>query len=277
MRSSATKSRDMARSILPSRARSTTAHLALTRRANRHAITQRLSYIRSGGRADQEDWDESSDLRAYPDAEIAMIVRWRRGADKLNHFERWAVQVTKPLPVEDRLGHLQAMLPTGLIGDHAMSHRRRLPELDPAYMPVYAFRFARLLEQNATRQAEERMRMRSLVMMILETGGHGLLNSALKATALDGERLRTLGGTHDVDAFLSTLRRRLEGGAVTVGRSRSSKRPLGIVLPVPPAPPVSRVVVLLGAVGPPGRSSASGSVATGGGAVRSLRPAHRVA
>lgn len=40
MRSSATKSRDMARSILPSLARSTTAHVAVTRRANRHAIGQ---------------------------------------------------------------------------------------------------------------------------------------------------------------------------------------------------------------------------------------------
>jgi hypothetical protein len=134
MRSSATKSRDMARSILPSRARSTTAHLALTRRANRRAVGQKLSYIRAGDRGDQENWDERSDLRAYPDIEIGMIVRWRRGADKLNHFERWAVQVTKPLPVEDRLGYMRAMLPGGLIGDHALSHLRRLPELNPDHL-----------------------------------------------------------------------------------------------------------------------------------------------
>jgi hypothetical protein len=158
MRSSATKSRHMARSILPSRARSTTAHLVLTRRANRHAITQSLSYIRRGDRADQEDWDERSDLRSYPDKEIAMIVRWRRGADKLNHFERWAVQVTKPLPVEDRLGHMRAMLPAGLVGDHAMSHLRRLPELNPCHMSYYALRFDRWRNQHAARQAEERRR-----------------------------------------------------------------------------------------------------------------------
>jgi len=193
----------MARSILPSRARSTTAHLALTRRANRHAIAQKLSYIRPGDRADHEDWDERSDLRAYPDIEIAMIVRWRRGADKLNHFERWAVQVTKPLPVEDRLGHMRAMLPGGLIGDHAMSHLRRLPELNPDDSNVYAFRFARSLERNAMRQAEERRRVRSLMTIILGAGGHGALNSALKAAAFEGERPRTLAGIHDVDAFLS--------------------------------------------------------------------------
>ncbi len=203
MRSSATKSRDMARSILPSRAGSTTAHLALTRRANRRAIAQKLSYIRRSDGADQEDSDERSDLRAYPDIEIAMIVRWRRGADRLNHFERWAVQVTKHLPVEDRLGHMRAMLPGGLIGDHAMSHLRRLPELNPDYLNLYAFRFARWLEQNAERQADASTRMRNLVTMILEDGGHGVLNSALRAAACDGERPRALAGIHDVDAFLS--------------------------------------------------------------------------
>jgi hypothetical protein len=202
MRSSATKSRDMARSILPSRARSTTAHLALTRRANRHAISQKLSYIRRGDRADQEGWDDRSDLRAYPDIEIGVIVRWRRGADKLNHFERWAVQVTKPLPVDDRLGYMRAMLPGGLVGDHAMSHLRRLPELNPEYLNYYSLRFARFREQQAQRQAEECRRIRSLVMMILEAGGHGTLNSALKAAALEGERSLMLMGIHDVDRFL---------------------------------------------------------------------------
>lgn len=203
MRSSATKSRDMARSILPSRARSTTARLARTRRANRHAIGQRLSYIRRGHRADQEDWDERSDLRAYPDVEIGIIVRWRRGADKLNHFERWAVEVTKPLPVEDRLGHMRAMLPGGLIGEHAMSHLRRLPELNPDHENAYALRVARWRVQNAKRRADERARVRSLVTTILEAGAHGALNSALKAAAFEGERPRTLAGIHDVDAFLS--------------------------------------------------------------------------
>lgn len=211
MRSSVTKSRDMARSILPSRARSTTAHLALTRRANRHAIGQKLSYIRRADRADQEDWDDRWDLRAYPDHEIAMIVRWRRGADKLNHFERWAVQVTKALPVEDRLAHMRAMLPGGLIGDHAMSHLRRLPELHPEEETGYALRFVRWAEQNAKRQAEERTRMRSLVTMILEAGGHSALNSALKAAAVEGERPRTLAGMHDVDAFLSHVEAQSRG------------------------------------------------------------------
>jgi hypothetical protein len=203
MRSSATKSRDMARSILPSRARSTSAHLALTRRANRHAIGQRLSYIRRGARADHEDWDERSDLRAYPDTQIATIVGWRRGADKLNHFERWAVQATKPLPVADRLGHMRARLPGGLIGDHAMSHLRRLPELNPDRVNDYSLRSARWRAQYARWQAEERERILRLVTMMLEAGGHGALNSAVKAAAYEGERPRTLAGIHDVEAFVS--------------------------------------------------------------------------
>lgn len=131
MRSSATKNRDMARSILPSRARSIPARLALTRRASRRRVRQGLSSV-ARGHANWDDWDERADRRAYPDIEIAMLVRWRRAADKLNHFERWAVQVTKQMPLEDRIGHMRSVLPGGLVGDHAMSHLRRLPELNPA-------------------------------------------------------------------------------------------------------------------------------------------------
>jgi hypothetical protein len=98
---------------------------------------------------------------------------------------------------------MRTTLPGGLICDHAMSHLRQLPELNPHDLNIYAFRFARSWEQNAKRQAEERRRMRSLVTTILEAGGHAALNAALKAAAFEGERPRTLAGIHDVDAFLS--------------------------------------------------------------------------
>jgi len=96
------------------------AQLALVRRAARHSITSDLASLARRGRVNNwdawDDWDEKTDLRAYPDGEIRQLVYCRRAADKLNHFERWAIEVTKHLPLEDRLGHMRAVLPRGLIG-----------------------------------------------------------------------------------------------------------------------------------------------------------------
>jgi hypothetical protein len=200
MRSSADKHRDMARSILPSRARSISARLALTRRAARRRVRHELSSI-VRGHGGWEECEERSDLRAYPDIEIAMLVYWRRAADKLNHFERWAVQVTRDLPVEARLGHMRSVLPGGLIGDHAMSHLRWLPELNPDS----ARRASDSLTFRELRRADaqvERDGVRRLLVALLEAGGHAALNSAIKAAAREDEQPRTLLGIHDVDAFL---------------------------------------------------------------------------
>lgn len=130
MRAAQDKNRDMARSILPSRYRSPVAEQAKARRRNRRTVKQHLRTIRTI--EDVEEWDEDQDCRAYPNAEIKQIVRWRRNGDKINHFERWAVRSTAELPRDNRLSHLRSVLPNGLIGDHAMSHLRRLPELRPS-------------------------------------------------------------------------------------------------------------------------------------------------
>lgn len=206
MRSSATKHRDMARSILPSRARSMLAQLASVRRAARHDIARELASLTRRGRVhdwdEWDDWDEKGDRHAYPDIEIRQLVYWRRTADKLNHFERWAIEVTKHLPIEDRLGHMRAVLPRGLIGDHAMSHLRNRPELNPHHyrhrVPDLPYRGVR-----AARQRAEHDRLRELLVSVLDVGGHRALNMAVKAAAADEKRPRTLAGRHDVDAFLA--------------------------------------------------------------------------
>jgi len=207
MRSSATKHRDMARSILPSRARSIPAQLARVRRSGRRGVARDLaSLTRQGrvGRSDWDDWDEEVDLRAYPDIEIRLVVRQRRSADKLNHFERWAIEVTKDLPPHDRLGHLRAVLPGGLIGDHAMSHLRNRPELNPHHYRHHQPPRLSYQEVFAARSLAEHDRLREVVLALLEApGGHKALNAAVKAAAADGERPRTLADIHDVDAFVA--------------------------------------------------------------------------
>jgi len=50
------------------------------------------------------------------------IVGDRRDADKLNHFIRWAEAITADMPRQDRMSHVRALLPKGLIGWHAVSH-----------------------------------------------------------------------------------------------------------------------------------------------------------
>jgi hypothetical protein len=132
MRASIDKDRDMARSILPSKnreaARSAKAHLKRAARRRCHRACDGLAKLDSYR---SDDWDARFDLRAYPAAEIHLVVRWRRAGDKLNHFERWTIARTKGLPIDDRLGSIIAVLPDGLTGDHALSHLRRLAEINP--------------------------------------------------------------------------------------------------------------------------------------------------
>ena len=132
MRSSLDKHRDMARSILPSKHRRQAAKAkGVVKRRARYEIRQQLRVLQVHDLSTIDDWDASFNCRAWPDAKISSLVARRRQADKLNHFERWAIAITATLPIEERLGHMAAILPKGLIGDHAISHLVRLPEFDP--------------------------------------------------------------------------------------------------------------------------------------------------
>jgi hypothetical protein len=169
------KVRDMARSILP-----------LTR--------------------DPSLWEDGAeDERDHSHGEIEGMVSRRRGADKLNHFERWAVELTREMPVEARLGYLAGVLPPGLIGEHAMSHLERRPELAPD-LPrrVWRKRKSGLLDRGE---------MAMLLRRLLEVhNGHRAFNAALKHAVVDvplgrlsSPALRVLHGAHDVLAFLAAL------------------------------------------------------------------------
>ena len=65
----------------------------------------------------------------HPDGTIQWEKCERRTADKLHHFERWAVKVTKEIPQESRLSFMRAQLLEGPIGEHALLHLRFLDDL----------------------------------------------------------------------------------------------------------------------------------------------------
>jgi hypothetical protein len=122
------KSRQMARSILPSTRRSTDGVKGLIKRAARRAIRQELGRVL----LDPERC-ERIDLCRSPKGEIAALVRDRRAGDKVNPFIRWATAKTRQLRQEDRLSRMRAVLPSGLIGDHALLHLEREEHFcDPA-------------------------------------------------------------------------------------------------------------------------------------------------
>lgn len=141
------KKREMARSILPSQWRGAARAKAKIRRRNRRKIKEALRRARRG------DLSESVDLRAEDRHLTRQIVQWRRGADKLNHFIRWASAVTADLPVEDRISAMRGVLPKGLIGEHAISHLERDKHFEPDHVHLWRGRWV-----HWTDRAEKRLR-----------------------------------------------------------------------------------------------------------------------
>jgi hypothetical protein len=206
MRASIDKDRDMAPSILRSKNREA-ARAGKTRitRAARRRCRQTCHGLAKLDAHRSDDWDARLDLRAYPHADIPILVRWRRDGDKLNHFERWAIARTKDLPMDDRLGAITAVLPDGLIGDHALSHSHRLAEINP---PQFWSSGQSLVARRERAYADLRRRIAPAVRIRMQHRGHGELNAAIKQTAL-GQTARPprrlLAGVHDIDDFVSTI------------------------------------------------------------------------
>ena len=106
----------MARSILTcSQPKSARENLASIKRRHRSKINRLCDRLTR----DEDLWDDQAEVNDYPDHEIRDEVRNRRYADKLSHFETWAVHITKDMPREDRLSFMRSILPDGLIGRHS--------------------------------------------------------------------------------------------------------------------------------------------------------------
>jgi hypothetical protein len=195
------KAKEMARSILPSRARGVAAWRARIHRAERRQVSQSLRTLA----CDPAEWEDGVELGEEAALELPYLVSRRRGGDKLNHFERWAIERTREVPKEQRLGYLRGLLPRGIIGEHAMVHLKQREELVVhPYRPVY--RIARKL-------LLARGELAVILREVLEVGDgvrslHQAMNRAVRVD-FAGNSVRCAGrrllGVHDVLPFLDWL------------------------------------------------------------------------
>lgn len=173
MRNHHEKARDVARSVLPSTAR----RAARARRAAIHrrerALERRLLHdlVRSCDPDDVVD-----DVGAVRRSELGRMVADRRAADKVGPLLHWAERTVERDPtlagapfavVETRF---RAVLPAGLIGEHALSHLRWV--LDPGS------RYAASVGARRRRRAVDDV---ALVEDVIAAGRHGDLNRRIRA------------------------------------------------------------------------------------------------
>ena len=127
MRNHNEKTREMARSVLPSTARKSArlmrASIHGRERAQLRATLHALQAV-----GDPDDFE--GDLAWTARRDIEEMVDDRRGADKVGPLLRWAERLVERDPAlaaaspQDREVHFLKILPPGLIGNHAVSHLR---------------------------------------------------------------------------------------------------------------------------------------------------------
>lgn len=132
MRNHHEKTRDMARSVLPSNARKgARKDRAVIHGRERAHERQILHDLRRG-----VDPDGYGDLGVSDRhrRDVTEMVWDRRAADKVGPLLRWAGRTVERDPklaaasAQGREAHFRALLPPGLIGDHAVTHLRRVLE-----------------------------------------------------------------------------------------------------------------------------------------------------
>lgn len=137
------KTREMLRSILPSKSRTSSRFFKKeAKRAARSNINQALRDYRY-----TEDWDDDSELLMHihdqdgiQKRKIRNTVRDRRDADKINHFVRWAEHLTKDIDGkrEKRAAFIAHIGGSGdLIREHAIGHFISPYQLNPIWDRIY--------------------------------------------------------------------------------------------------------------------------------------------
>lgn len=170
---------EMARSILPSTSAGTfKKRKKWVKKANR-------AEVRNALRVTQLDEDnepsDKVDIHGYPDHEIRYLVGERRGADKVGPFMRWAVEVTRDIPLESRLSYVRGLLPKNLIGEHAVGHVAFLEEFRVGEHRTWYSNYTREThaEVEARRATEAAARIETLKEICRSGWGLGALNAAL--------------------------------------------------------------------------------------------------
>jgi hypothetical protein len=172
MRNHNEKTRDIARSVLPSTARKSARQNARHARKRERANERQLLHDLSGG-SNYDDFE--GDWARHHRRTSSDMVSDRRSADKVGPLLHWAQRTIERshdlghASPEDREVYFRKLLPPGPIGDHAVSHLWWVLE-DP---PIWATRSRRRPE--TTNPDIDR------VEEIVAAGGHGDLNRRLRA------------------------------------------------------------------------------------------------
>lgn len=178
MRNHHEKTRDMARSVLPSNARKgARKERAVIHGRERAHERQVLHDLRRG-----VDPDGYGDLGVSDRhrRDVVDMVADRRAADKVGPLLRWADRTVERDPkllaasAQGREAHFRAVLPPGLIGDHAITHLHRLLE------DGRTRRFGRARPRDPGADV-------ALVLDIIAAGRHGELNRRIRGTGLPME------------------------------------------------------------------------------------------
>jgi hypothetical protein len=181
------KIKDMIRSILPSTAR---------RRA-RFEKAYKNRELRRSVRTDLRRANPKADL--HRSTHLSMMVAMRRGSDKLNHFVRWCHAITKGMDSETAIGHVRSLVPSSLIGDHALGHW--INEV----RPVMYGRWFRLVPRQSLQSFLDSTTFRLRRALIVDPTLHGRLNAVIKARKMFDEPRRLLAGAHDVGEFVKAI------------------------------------------------------------------------
>ena len=208
MRHALDKHRDIARSILPTKNRRVARdELARARRRNRHHVADELRGLSRELSGDPDRWlDHEGDPFATADREVNQVRRARRSADKLSHFERWAVMRTRDVPIADRLSFIRSVLPDGIIGEHAMTHLDHIPALAGRLDRRWSIDWERNRTRRHAEQVDVRGRCRAGLHDAIDHGDHRELNLALRRrTEAAGLVVAPIAGTDDVERILSEL------------------------------------------------------------------------
>ncbi len=207
MRNHNQKHRDMARSVLPSTG---CVGARQDRRAIHHRERTRLREALAGVRQTADADDVDADLTYVDRGAIASMVADRRGGDKVGPLMRWAERTVAQSPrlramsPRDQLEHFRRLMPSNLIGEHALSHIGWALGVDRRWYGTYRYP-----------QPPTIAELTDAVDRVLAAGALGELNRALKAmrfTTTDASGVVvTLGptllrGAHDTDRFVAELR-----------------------------------------------------------------------
>lgn len=220
MRNHDEKIKNMQRSVLPSARRkgAREERRAIHKRARSRERDMLTTFDRG---SDPDDFDPDFREGQRKSATREMVIE-RRYADKVGPLTRWAVRTVEADPdlrdaaLHDQVAYFEAMLPTDLIGRHAVSHIRWALEWE-----FHREAIRRYWGPSAGPAREERReQVAADARRILESGRHRELNVALRraydAGAPINPRLwralepvqppsRLLAGLHDVDAFADEI------------------------------------------------------------------------